>query len=106
LKALENYCCSPFGEKTKTASTIFDGTRSGFNNLIYQSKQSEFGHLIPFIALTLIALFCLIKGFWISALVILGINVIGNYYPIPLQRMHRYRITRMQSLYSKYTNTR
>jgi hypothetical protein len=94
-----------FWGKDKNRKQYFDGTRSGFKNLIYQSKQSEFGHLIPFIALTAIAIICLLKGFWISTLIIMVINIIGNLYPIPLQRMHRYRIKRMQSLYIKRTNT-
>jgi hypothetical protein len=87
--------------KQKNRKHYFDGTRSGFNNLIYQSKQSEFGHLLPFIVLQIIAILCFIKGVGVIALVVTVINIIGNFYPIPLQRMHRYRISRLQSLSEK-----
>ncbi len=85
----------------KKRKFYFDGTRSGFNNLIYQSKQSEFGHLIPLIMLLILAVFCVYKGFYVAALVATAINFIGNLLPIPLQRMHRYRIQRLQTIQEK-----
>ena len=92
-----------FWGQQKNRKRYFDGTRSGFDNLIYQSKQSEFGHLLPLIALQIIATFCFVKGFAIVALVITIINIIGNFYPIPLQRMHRYRIARLRELHEKHS---
>ena len=90
-----------FWAGAKNRQRYFDGTRAGFDNLIYQSKQSEFGHLMPLILIQVIAFIALTKGFLYLSGIVTFINIIGNFYPIPLQRMHRYRIMRLQQRSAK-----
>lgn len=79
----------------------FDGTKSGIDNLIVQSKKSEFGHLIPFILILLLSAYVLYLGKWKIALTTTLINVIFNLYPIFLQRHHRMRIQRLADRFMK-----
>lgn len=81
-----------FWGNKKNRKKYFDGTRSGLMNFIYQSKQSEFGHLAAFCSIFLISIVPLLKGFWAIFGFITLINFIGNFYPIILQRYHRIRI--------------
>jgi hypothetical protein len=73
----------------------FNGRVDGINNLITQSKKAEFGHLIPFVLLSILALFFITKGFIKLSIVILLINCLVNWYPIVLQRHHRMRVTKI-----------
>ena len=84
-----------FWAGTQNRKRYFDGTRAGFDNLIFQSKQSESGHLMPLIIIQIVAIAALAKGFTYIFVIATFINIIGNFYPIPLQRMHRYRIMRL-----------
>ncbi len=70
----------------------FDGTLSGINNLEVQSKKSEFGHLFPLIILNFVGIYLIIKGLVALGVAVLVFNVLGNFYPIVLQRHHRMRI--------------
>lgn len=54
--------------------------------------KSEFGHLIPFLILSIVSIYLLMVGLSKLAVFTLLINVIGNFYPIILQRHHRMRI--------------
>lgn len=81
-----------FWGRKKYRKRYFNGTREGLENFIFQTKQSEFGHLGAFIALLIIAIILAVDGNSMAALVISIINVIGNFYPIVLQRFHRIRI--------------
>lgn len=76
----------------KQRKTYFDGKKLGISNLIKQSMKSEFGHLIPFIIVNLLCVHFLYTGLTALALLSFGINCIGNFYPIILQRHHRMRI--------------
>lgn len=85
-----------FWGKQKNKEKFFDGTRNGIDNLIYQSKQSEFGHLAPLVLISgLSGLFVLHNLFLLAAITMI-INIIGNFYPILLQRHHRMRIQKLQ----------
>jgi len=84
----------------KNRTTYFGGSRKDFSNLIYQSKQSEFGHLGALVVIGLSTLILLFYGYTLLALFSTFINLIGNFYPIPLQRMHRMRIDRIQKIKS------
>ena len=71
----------------------FDGTKTGLEKLITNSKKSEFGHLIPFFILNGLVIYILILGklqlgFWT-----LFMNIFANLYPVLLQRDHRRRIS-------------
>ena len=70
----------------------FDGKQSGINNLEVQSKKSEFGQLFPFIILNFVGIYLIFKGLAALGVAVLVFNVLGNFYPIVLQRHHRMRI--------------
>jgi hypothetical protein len=74
----------------------FNGQRSGLEGLDEQSRKSEFGHAVPFVVLSLVAVYLLIEGMPGLALGVALINVVGNFYPVLLQRHHRMRLERVQ----------
>lgn len=81
-----------FWRKSEMQKTHFDGTRKGIDNLILQSKKSEFGHLIPFIILLCLSLYWIGLGQWKVGIVTTIINLVFNLYPVFLQRQHRMRV--------------
>jgi hypothetical protein len=76
----------------KQRNKYFNGKESGISNLEEQSMKSEFGHLIPFIVICLVSSYLIVIGAIKLGVFSLLINVIGNLYPIILQRHHRMRI--------------
>lgn len=84
-----------FWGKKDHRKKFFDGTKSGLKQFIYQSKQSEFGHLGALVLLLIINLLFLIPGYNLLVLFTFLINIIGNFYPVILQRYHRIRIQRI-----------
>lgn len=54
--------------------------------------KSEFGHLIPFIIISFVSSYLILIDLVKLILFTLLINLIGNLYPIILQRHHRMRI--------------
>ena len=79
----------------KNRKKFFNGTKSGLENFIYQTKQSEFGHLNAFLLILIISLLILFKGYWQIVIVATLLNVFFNFYPVVLQRYHRMRIARI-----------
>ncbi len=86
-----------FWGRKKNRKKYFDGTRKGLQNFIYQSKQSEFGHFASFVSIALVSFLFLAKGMFLLVAFLTLINVIGNFYPVILQRYHRLRIDKLQS---------
>ena len=76
----------------KQRKKYFNGKENGIPNLEEQSRKSEFGHLIPFIIIGFVAFYLFVIGLTKIGLISLLINLIGNFYPIILQRHHRMRI--------------
>jgi hypothetical protein len=70
----------------------FNGKENGISNLVEQSMKSEFGHLIPLIIISFVSIYLIAIGAIKLAVFSLLINLIGNLYPIILQRHHRMRI--------------
>jgi hypothetical protein len=70
----------------------FNGKPEGISILEMQSKKSEFGHLLPFIIITTVCVYLIVLGLITLAIITFIINIIGNFYPIILQRHHRMRI--------------
>lgn len=70
----------------------FNGTKAGIKNLVTQSKKSEFGHLLPLIILCAVSIYFMLMGLVKLAFLTFLINIIGNLYPMILQRHHRMRI--------------
>ncbi len=76
----------------KQRTKYFDGKRNGIMNLTKQSNKSEFGHLLPLLIICGLCVYLLSLGLIKLAFITLLINIIGNLYPIILQRHHRMRI--------------
>ena len=76
----------------KQRKKYFNGKRNGISILVEQSMKSEFGHLLPFIIICLLSSYLIATGAFKLGMLALLINVIGNLYPIILQRHHRMRI--------------
>ena len=90
-----NYLLLIYWGRKKNRLKYFDGTRRGLSNFIYQSKQSEVGHLAAFVTILIVSMLLLTNGYTILVAMITGINIIGNLYPIILQRHHRVRIEKL-----------
>ena len=84
-----------FWGRKKNRKKYFDGTRKGLQNFIYQTKQSEFGHMSAFLVILVISIFLLGHGYFYLSIIVSLINIIGNLYPIILQRFHRMRIEKL-----------
>lgn len=81
--------------KPKKKADYFNGKRSGLDHFITNTKKSEFGHLMPFILISVLMIYLIIKGKLIFGLGLLFFNTLGNLYPILVQRHHRSRLARM-----------
>lgn len=86
-----------FWGKAKNRKKYFDGSRTGISNFIYQTRQSEFGHLISFVSIALISAYLLARQHFLLVLFTAIINIVGNLYPVILQRYHRMRIERLNT---------
>lgn len=73
----------------------FNGKAKGIKNLVTQSQKSEFGHLIPFIIISIVSIFFLFEGKIKLVVIIVVINCFFNWYPIILQRHHRMRVDKI-----------
>lgn len=82
-------------KKKSQRKKYFNGRADGIQNLVEQSKKSEFGHLIPFFILTLLSVYFITGGQVEFGLTVFVINFIGNGYPVVLQRHHRMRVARL-----------
>lgn len=85
-----------FWGKEKNRKKYFDGTKSGIENFDTQTRQSEFGHLAALITISIVSIWILTKGYLGIVVITILINILGNLYPILLQRNHRIQIQRMQ----------
>ncbi len=81
----------------KNRKKYFDGTRNGLQNFIYQSKQSEFGHLLSFLFIVSASIILLFYNYPVLVAFLTLINFIGNLFPVILQRYHRMRIAQLES---------
>lgn len=87
-----------FWGRKENRKKYFDGTKNGIENFIYQTKQSEFGHIGAFITILIISIIIIINGFILLTIFVTLINIIGNLYPVILQRYHRLRVEKLQKL--------
>ena len=83
----------------KNRKKYFKGTKTDVDNLIYQSKQSEFGHFIPFVLSFFLSFKFLNQGLIFAFIMSMLVNIIANFYPVLLQRHHRMRINRIKNHY-------
>lgn len=84
-----------FWGKEKNRRKYFNGTRTGIRNFVYQTKQSEFGHLAALVVIAVLSIVLVFHGYYLMALMAIVINLIGNLYPVILQRHHRMRLGKL-----------
>ena len=98
VKYFKTFLLVVFWGKKGNRKKYFDGTKNGFDNFIFQTKQSEFGHFGSFIVLSLVSILLIGSNHYLIAGLAVIINIIGNLYPVILQRFHRMRIEKILSL--------
>ncbi len=76
----------------------FNGRPDGLDHLAEQSQKSEFGHLLPFLILTVIGIYIVFFVQPVLGGLCLFINILGNFYPVLLQRHHRMRLQRIAAI--------
>jgi hypothetical protein len=70
--------------------------------MIYQTKQSEFGHLGGFVFTGVLSIPLVVKIDWRATLFITLLNIIGNLYPVIIQRRHRMKIEELKNRFERY----
>ncbi|SDB50440.1 hypothetical protein SAMN03097699_1762 [Flavobacteriaceae bacterium MAR_2010_188] len=83
-----------FWGKKDNRKKYFNGTKQGLKNFIFQTKQSEFGHLAAFILILICSLILLYQRHYFIVFFMTLFNITGNIYPVLLQRFHRLRVDR------------
>ena len=81
--------------KEKNRKKYFNGTKSGIKDFDFQTRQSEFGHLAAFVAISLACIWLLPMSHVRIALLTMALNIPFNLYPVILQRIHRVQIQRL-----------
>lgn len=87
-----------FWGKSKNRKRFFDGTRAGLTAFDLQTRQAEFGHLGALIAVEAVLVLLWMDGYETLFLTGTLVNVLGNFYPIVLQRTHRSQLMRMNAI--------
>lgn len=77
---------------------FFSGKRSGLVQMAFETRQAEFGHSGGFLLTLPFTVILLIRGLWMWVLALQFFNLVGNIYPMVLQRLHRSRLQRMIKL--------
>ena len=86
-------------KKKKDREKFFNGKRAGISNLVEQSMKSEFGHLLPFIIISAVSIYLISIDLVELGLFTMIWNILGNLYPILLQRYHRMRVQVIKKRY-------
>ncbi|MFT6167405.1 MAG: hypothetical protein ACJAV5_000639 [Vicingaceae bacterium] len=81
-----------FWGSKKNQKKYFNRTRIGIDNFIYQTHQSEFGHLGALVLVAFTNMYAFYLGYYAISIFLFVINIVGNLYPIILQRHHRIRL--------------
>lgn len=87
-----------FWGKQKNRKRYFSGAKTGIGNFDKQTRQSEFSHLAALVTVFIVSFILLLKGYLALFISTTTINLIGNFYPIILQRFHRIQIERLLNL--------
>jgi len=94
-----DFLLATFWRSSEMRRQYFDGTSQGMSALVIHSKKSEFGHLFPFIILSVMCVYWMYSGNLHIAIPCILINLFFNFYPIILQRHHRMRIQKIAKRY-------
>lgn len=105
IKYFKKFLLVLFWGKKKNRQKYFDGIKSGLENLDYQTRQSEFGHLGALVIIQLSVVIILIKGHYLIAFLTTTLNFISNFYPVLLQRNHRIQIQRIKNIEKRKPTT-
>jgi hypothetical protein len=81
-------------EKLNKAENPVKKSLQALKHLEYNTRQSEFGHLIPFFIVLIVSLFVAFRYGAVHSLWLVSLNIILNVYPIILQRYNRPRLQR------------
>ena len=84
-----------FWRREQNRKTYFNGTKKCLKSFIFRTKQSEFGHFVAFIFILISSMLLLVYGYIFLVFILTRINIIGNVYPVILQRLHRLRIEKI-----------
>jgi hypothetical protein len=95
VEVFRRFLLATFWRNKIQQKKYFNGKKEGLSNLITQAEASEFGHILPFSLLSLLTIYLTTIGLWKLAIVMFLFNIIGNFYPVLLQRHHRMRIERI-----------
>ncbi len=98
LEYFKKFLLILFWGKKKNRLKYFNGTKSGLENLDYQTRQSEFGHLAALVIIQLSVIMMIVKKHYFIAFITTTINFISNFYPVLLQRKHRMQIERIRKI--------
>lgn len=88
----KKFLLATFWRNRNQQKKYFNGKRAGISTLTEQSMKSEFGHLLPFVIINAVSVYLLAINLFELSLFTFILNVVGNFYPIILQRHHRMRI--------------
>ena len=75
--------------KKKIKETYFNTDSQGIKAFANQTKQDEFGHIVPFVLINLYAIYLLISKNYVLSISIIVSNIVFNLYPVLMQRHHR-----------------
>jgi hypothetical protein len=95
VEVFRRFLLATFWRNKAQQKRYFNGKKEGLNNLIMQAESSEFGHILPFLLLGFLTVYLITIGLWKLAIATFLFNIIGNFYPVLLQRHHRMRIERI-----------
>ena len=92
VESFRKFLLATFWKNQKQRNRYFDGKKGGMEHLVTETQKAEFGHLIPFVIITLISFYLIVTGMIMLGSFTFAFNWIGNFYPIILQRHHRMRV--------------
>ena len=96
VNLFRNFLLATFWREKNQQKSFFDGTREGIAHMETETRKAEFGHLIPAILISITVIYLIVLGQYLLAAFTLFLNIIGNIYPVILQRHHRMRIAILQ----------
>lgn len=98
VKYFRSILLKTFWGKEKNRKRYFNGAKTGIEAFDTQTRQSEFGHLAALISILIVSFILLAKGHLALFIWTTMINIIGNLYPVILQRSHRIQIERVRKI--------
>ena len=92
VEVFRKFLLATIWRSKKQREKYFNGNASDLLTLDMNAKKSEFGHLFPFFIITAVSGYLLFLSRFKLSFFCMLLNILGNLYPIILQRHHRMRI--------------